>query len=282
MPYPAHSGWLKTHDMCATRFSACRRNGFLRLKAPLRFYAQAIWGAFVLGVSVCSATALCTVAQAAPAVRSTTPPPPIPAAAQPVPATPPTGAQQQRPPNGTAVPSAATGAPTASTRTPKPLRVEEQIAQLADQLAHAKTPEEAHRLEGMLETLRAANLTPTTHLLLRRAEKDVANNKPDNAVDAMADALALQPDKAILWRSSAQMRLVAGDLNGAVKDLGSALQRDPKDSQSWSLLATVEEHRNDGPAALKAWQKVLELNPMADKNHKRLDALHIKAFGQPT
>lgn len=164
----------------------------------------------------------------------------------------------------------------------KKLRLEDQIAQLADQLAHAKTPEEAHALEGTLETLRAANLSPTTHLLLRRAEKDVANSKPDEAVDAMGDALALQPDKAILWRSRAQMRLVAGDLNNAVQDLGSALQRDPKDSQSWSLLATVEEHRNDGPAALKAWQKMLELNPMADRNHKRLDALHIKAYGQPT
>ncbi|GBR29128.1 hypothetical protein AA0473_1943 [Acetobacter orleanensis NRIC 0473] len=137
-------------------------------------------------------------------------------------------------------------------------------------------------LEDRLEALRTAGLSPTTQLLLRRAQKDSQAEKPDDAVEDLSDALALQPESAILWRSRAQTRLAAGDFNAAVADLGEALQRDGRDAKSWALLSTVEEQRKDGPAALKAWQKVLELNPMADKNHKRLDALHIKAFGQPT
>lgn len=255
MPYPAHTGWLKTHDMCATRFSAGRRNGFLRFGVPMHRVTSLRAMLVLAGAIILPASAFCAPAteSAAPQVQHAAPLPPSASTAQP-----------QKPAEH------------------KKLRPEDRIAQLADQLAAAKTPEEAHALEGMLETMRAARLSPTTHLLLRRAEKDMADNKPDNAVDDMTDALALQPDSAILWRSRAQMRLVAGDLNGAVTDLGSALQRDPRDSQSWSLLATVEEHRTDGPAALKAWQKVMELNPMTDRNHKRLDALHIKAFGQPT
>ena len=98
----------------------------------------------------------------------------------------------------------------------------------------------------------------------------------------MGDALALQPDQAILWRSRAQMRLVAGNLHGAVADLGEALMRDGDDAQSWSLLTSVEERLNDGPAALKAWQKAIALNPMLDRTHKRSESLRIKAFGQPT
>lgn len=270
MPYPAHTGWLKTHNMCATRFSASQKNGFLRFKPTLKQLGHMSAKvtlhhiSFVLALGLNVATAWpTTTAHAAPTPQATPQAAPAPIAAPPA--------------SGIPAPAGTTAA-----SPHKPLRPAEQIAQLADQLAHAKTPEEAHALEGTLEALRAAHLSPTTHLLLRRAEKDLANNKPDDAVEDMGDALALQPDEAILWRSRAQMRLVAGDLTGAVKDLGSALQRDAKDSQSWSLLATVEEHRNDGQAALKAWQKVLELNPMADKNHKRLDALHIKAFGQPT
>ncbi len=160
--------------------------------------------------------------------------------------------------------------------------VEDQIKQLSTALAHAKTPEEAHGLQEKLEALRSTKLSPTTQLLVRRAEKDLTTDKPDDAVEDIGDALALQPDQAILWRTRAQMRLVAGDLKGAIADIGEALQRDPQDVESWSLLASVEEHRNDGKAALKAWQKVLELSPMTDRNHKRLDALHIKAYGQPT
>ncbi|MFS8366690.1 tetratricopeptide repeat protein [Acetobacter oryzifermentans] len=160
--------------------------------------------------------------------------------------------------------------------------IAEQIKQLSTALAHAKTPEEAHTLQEQLEALRSAKLSPTTQLLVRRAEKDLTTDKPDDTVEDIGDALALQPDQAILWRTRAQMRLVAGDLKGAIADIGEALQRDPLDAESWSLLTSVEEHRNDGTAALKAWQKVLELSPMTDRNHKRLDALHIKAYGQPT
>ena len=264
MSSPAFHGWLLTHDMCATRFSASRRNGFLRIK-PLCL-ALLLASA---GVSLTSITA-----QAAPTA--------------PKPAVPSTTAPDQ---NGPKQPDSAANQTPASTTTPdgkphgqkaKKLTVEEQITQLSEQLAHAKTPEEAHALETMLESLRSGHLSPTTQLLLRRAQKDLATEKPDDAVEDLGDAIALQPDKSILWRSRAQMRLAAGDLAGSVKDLGEALQRDPKDAQAWALLSTVEEHRKDGPAALKAWQKVLELNPMADKNHKHLDALHIKAFGQPT
>ncbi|MFT9214862.1 MAG: tetratricopeptide repeat protein [Acetobacter malorum] len=164
----------------------------------------------------------------------------------------------------------------------KKLTRPQQIAALADQLAQAKTPEDAQMLEARLEALRAAGLSPTTQLLLRRAQKDSQADKPDDAVEDLSDALALQPDSAILWRSRAQMRLAAGDFKAAITDLGEALQRDGRDAKSWGLLSTVEDQRKDSPAALKAWQKVLELNPMSDKNHKHLDALHIKAFGQPT
>lgn len=263
MPSPASFGWRLTHDMRATRFSVRRRNGFLHLRP--RFLAAVTAGSCLLAFA---GPVLAAPAPHTPSTTSGSSAPPSQA-----PGT---------PPQNTATPEHAGQANKPSPPANRKLTRQEQIDRLAEQLAHAKTPEDAHPLEATLETLRSSSLSPTTQLLLRRAEKDVSAEKPENAVEDMGDAIALQTDQAILWRSRAQMRLVAGDLAGAVQDLGAALQRDPKDAQSWNLLATVEEHRNDGQAALKAWQKMLELNPMADKNHKRLDALRIKAFGQPT
>ncbi|WP_234395100.1 hypothetical protein [Acetobacter papayae] len=78
------------------------------------------------------------------------------------------------------------------------------------------------------------------------------------------------------------MRLAAGDLKGAIADLGESLGRDPSDAAAWILLSTIEERRNDGRAALQAWEKAMSLNPMLDKTHKRQEQLRVKAFGQPT
>lgn len=290
MQGPAFPGWLLAHDMRATRFSGFRRSGFLRsgaLIAPCLLASLSTAGLAAAQTaqpltrqsqsptsSHTSHTAPTHSGTAASSGSSKTPSAPSPSATQPAaPAESPTPGTSSSGPSAEKVPSA----------TPrKKLTRPQQIAALADQLAQAKTPEDAQMLEARLEALRAAGLSPTTQLLLRRAQKDSQAEKPDDAVEDLSDALALQPDSAILWRSRAQMRLAAGDFNAAITDLGEALQRDGRDAKSWGLLSTVEEQRKDGPAALKAWQKVLELNPMADKNHKRLDALHIKAFGQPT
>ncbi|GAN69633.1 tetratricopeptide repeat protein [Acetobacter orleanensis] len=317
MQGPAFPGWLLAHDMRATRFSDIRRSGFLR--SGLLVAASVLTGVSLTGAAPAQttqtvphstlhhhstpttpahessahashkvptqslkpphptspSTKTAHALTAAPAAKAASASPPAPPATpQPAPsATHPSDSQTPATPDAGKNPAV----------TPhKKLTRPQQIATLADQLTQAKTPEEAHMLEDRLEALRTAGLSPTTQLLLRRAQKDSQAEKPDDAVEDLSDALALQPESAILWRSRAQTRLAAGDFNAAVADLGEALQRDGRDAKSWALLSTVEEQRKDGPAALKAWQKVLELNPMADKNHKRLDALHIKAFGQPT
>ncbi|MFT9330417.1 tetratricopeptide repeat protein [Acetobacter persici] len=297
MQGPAFPGWLLAHDMRATRFSGFRRSGFLRSGALITLSLLTSLSPAGLARAQTQQTlpgqaghphgkapSAPHATQTAPA--QTTPPSP---SASPTLRTPPSPSSPAASPQTSAVSptgdpatSAPSGTKTPSATPHKKLTRPQQIAALADQLAQAKTPEDAQALEDRLESLRAAGLSPTTQLLLRRAQKDSQADKPDEAVDDLSDALALQPDSAILWRTRAQTRLAAGDFNAAVTDLGEALQRDGRDAKSWGLLSTVEEQRKDGPAALKAWQKVLELNPMADKNHKRLDALHIKAFGQPT
>ncbi|MBS0985493.1 hypothetical protein JK172_04320 [Acetobacter thailandicus] len=237
------------HDIRITRFSILWRSGFLRSGSFIRSASGHLIKGLLLYTALSSTAALCASAHHKKAEQTSEALPP-PAAAP--------------------------------AHAPKKSPADELQAALVVQLAHTTSADEAHLIADKLESLRSAGLSPTTLLLLRRARKDVTDQKPDDASEDMNDALALQPEKAVLWRSRAQIRLVAGDLKGAVSDLGTALQKDPDDATSWALLSTVEEQRKDGKAALKAWQKVLSLNPTADKNHKRLDALHILAYGQPT
>jgi tetratricopeptide (TPR) repeat protein len=267
----------QTHTVCfflpvmrETRFSARRRNGFLFL-CLLRL-------GLLAGAGTVVACCLPSVAQAqAPDLSepdgSAGPPPvptlpPMPQIRRPAPPAIP-APQPTRPVGHPVQPSA--HAPSSP-----------MIAVLTDQLAQAKTPEQAHSLESRLEILRASKLAPATRLLLHRSEKDLTAEKPDDAVQDLSDALALQPEQPILWRGRAQMRLAAGDLKGAIADLGESLSRDPSDAAAWVLLSTIEERRNDNRAALQAWEKAMSLNPMLDKTHKRQEQLRVKAFGQPT
>ncbi|GBQ90653.1 hypothetical protein AA13595_2947 [Gluconacetobacter johannae DSM 13595] len=156
------------------------------------------------------------------------------------------------------------------------------IATLTARLAHASSRAAAAELEAQIEQMRQQPLSPTTRLLLRRAQADLADRKPLDAVADLDDALVLQPDIGILWRDRAQARLAARDLDGAVADLGVALHHDGGDAVAWQILSNVEEQRGDWKAAYQAWQQLLALNPMAADGQRQSERLRLKAFGQPT
>ncbi len=94
-------------------------------------------------------------------------------------------------------------------------------------------------------------------------------------------AIDLQPELGVLWRERAVMRLHTGDTAGSIADLGQAIDRDPRDFQSWSILSEVTETKGDAQAAYAAWQKVLTLDPQAVDADHRLQLLKRKALGEP-
>ncbi|WP_341535054.1 tetratricopeptide repeat protein [Acetobacter sacchari] len=153
---------------------------------------------------------------------------------------------------------------------------------LVKALAQAHDESEATAIAAQLEEMRSHGLAPATMLLLRRANRELSQEKPGDAIEDLGAALALQGDAEILWRLRAQARLATGDTDGAIGDLGVALQHDPDDVGAWQLLAATEEQRGDGQAALKAWRRALELDPKMPGGAAREDKLKLKAFGRPT
>ncbi|NHN84697.1 hypothetical protein GOB93_08570 [Acetobacter musti] len=154
--------------------------------------------------------------------------------------------------------------------------------ELVAKLAKAGTEAEAADIRSELEALRTKPLRPTTMLLLRRATRELSEQKPADAIEDLGAALALQSDAAVLWRLRAQAKLAGGDTDGAVSDLGIAVQHDADDAVNWETLTAVEEARSDGPAAFRAWQRAMELDPKLPGAETRLEKLRLKAFGQPT
>ncbi|MCH4090230.1 hypothetical protein [Acetobacter sp.] len=181
-----------------------------------------------------------------------------------------------------AEPAVAGKAPSTTSSSPQKLSSETKKAALVAQLAASKNPTEAALLRGQLEELRTQSIRPATRLLMRRAARELASEKPGDAVEDFGAALSLQNDVAVLWRLRAQARILGGDPGGAISDLGVALQHDGSDAVSWQLLTAAEDVAGDGQAALKAWQRVMELDPQLPGAAKRFEKLQLKAFGRPT
>ncbi|POF63141.1 hypothetical protein CFR73_06440 [Novacetimonas maltaceti] len=156
------------------------------------------------------------------------------------------------------------------------------IPELQDELLHAKSKRAASDLLSRIEQARQKDITPTTRLLVRRAQSDLAEQKVGDAQEDLNDALVLQPGLEILWRTRAQARLAGADANGAVADLGVALHHDERDVLAWQILSDAEGVRGDWGAAWKAWQHVLALYPLFPGAAHQTEDLRLKAFGRPT
>ncbi|TLU72071.1 hypothetical protein [Lichenicoccus roseus] len=156
-----------------------------------------------------------------------------------------------------------------------------KIVTLVGQLAQASDRSQAEAVAAQLESVREQSVQPAVRLLLRRAQHEMAAGKRQSAVSDLDDALALQPDSALLWRERAAAHDLDGDLDAAVQDLGGSISRDASDVLAWQALSAVEEQRGNATAAWRAWQHVLTLDPMIVDGGHRLDQLRRKALGQP-
>ncbi|MDL2170992.1 MULTISPECIES: tetratricopeptide repeat protein [Asaia] len=159
---------------------------------------------------------------------------------------------------------------------PKP----DPLQETSKALRIAHKPAEARALERRAETLRQKNLSASTRLLLENADSSLKAHDYRKAEAALDNALVLQPDKPFIRRGRARVRYAAGDFEGAISDLGVALQKDPDDPLSWQLLSQVEEERHDLKAALQAARQLLVVDPLASGGAKRVKALQAQLDGR--
>ncbi|QDH17101.1 tetratricopeptide repeat protein [Swingsia samuiensis] len=158
--------------------------------------------------------------------------------------------------------------------------VQERLLQLEKALALAGNEQKAQELTNAAENLRIRGLTGATKLLLRDSQDALSKHDFQTAVDDITSALTLQPDKAILRRDRAEIRLAAGDMDGAIADLGVELQSDPQDPIAWGVLAQAEQLRHEPDAALRAYQKVISLNPYTPQAKENLKKFEKAKAGQ--
>ena len=78
------------------------------------------------------------------------------------------------------------------------------------------------------------------------------------------DALiALNPDFMEAWNKRATVRYVLGDLNGSQDDINEVLAREPRHFGALSGLGLINMQRGDLSNAIRAYEKVLQIDPFS-------------------
>jgi cytochrome c-type biogenesis protein CcmH/NrfG len=162
--------------------------------------------------------------------------------------------------------------------------VEKRLAtdRLLDALKDAPNEQTAAALEDQLEQTWLRAGTPAVTLLISRGLRSLQAGQDDEAMDSFSDAITLQPDVAEAWHQRALARYHAGDVNGAIHDLGETVRLEPRNFSAFRTLTDIATAREDWKGAYAAWQKVMELDPKTPGGEERLRLLKRRAVGEDT
>jgi cytochrome c-type biogenesis protein CcmH/NrfG len=84
----------------------------------------------------------------------------------------------------------------------------------------------------------------------------------ETAEEYFRKSLAVDPKNADVRTDMAACMFYTGNVDGALNELNQALKYDPKHAGALMNIGIIEiKAKNDAPAAVASWEKLLKLNP---------------------
>ena len=161
--------------------------------------------------------------------------------------------------------------------------------------AAEKEPSKADLLDGLLARLKlagddpsakviAATIrrmwaspdSPSAGLLAAQARKALKAGDAQTAVDILDLVVRRWPRFADAWRERAVARYMAGDAKGALRDLGRALEIEPRHFEALATKAAILQELKRPGAAMDAYEQVLSIYPGMTPARRALKALKLK------
>ncbi|MEZ5842292.1 MAG: tetratricopeptide repeat protein [Hyphomicrobiaceae bacterium] len=147
-------------------------------------------------------------------------------------------------------------------------------------LATAEDEAGAKKVQSAIEKVWQRSGSDTVGLLLQRAVK-AAGEKKDALAEALFDAaVELAPDYAEAWNRRAFFHYKQNDYGRALGDLRRTLALDPSHFRALEGLATIMRETGDDTGAFKAYERLLEVNPLGEGVQKGYDELKVKVQGR--
>jgi len=174
-------------------------------------------------------------------------------------------------------PSAQTPGAAASSAEAEEAAENKNISQeLLDKLKATKDEAEATMLEEEIWDAWLVSGSATVDTLMERGLQYQENEDLEGARDAFDKAIAILPEYAEAWNRRAVLFFNAGKYDEAIADLESAITYEPRHFGAWIGMAMLFESVDRPEAALKAYDKALEIHPLAQaavQGKRRLDGV---------
>ncbi len=154
------------------------------------------------------------------------------------------------------------------------------LTRLYGYLSSAKEKGQAARLATSIERLWLHSGSPTTDILMKRANRAIETGRWGVA-ETFADAVVkLQPDYTEGWMRRALILYQRRQPTRALRDLRRVLALEPNHFVALDRVAAILESVGENRPALKAYRKLKRLHPQAPGLTKRIEELTRKVEGE--
>ncbi len=153
---------------------------------------------------------------------------------------------------------------------------------LFQRLKTAASPEEAKPIENAIWDLwHHKGVEAVDHTM---ALGIVAASQGDlrRSLDYFDRVVRAAPDFAEGWNKRATVYYMMGDYTASVEDIRRTLALEPRHFGALSGMGLIYDALGDAEAAVKVWEKALEIHPHMEGIRNRIRELRGRAKGNPT
>ena len=140
-------------------------------------------------------------------------------------------------------------------------RVGSELAILFEQLAKAKTPDDAKIIENEIWDRWIHSGSISVDLLLDRGLEALAEGDYERSLTFLDEVVDLAPGFAEGWNKRATIYFLLDDYAGALGDIEATLALEPRHFGAIGGLALILEELGDKQGALEAYRRVLNVYP---------------------
>jgi tetratricopeptide (TPR) repeat protein len=156
------------------------------------------------------------------------------------------------------------------------------VDELLGELKRERNPQAARQLANSAMATWSESSSPTINLLMQWSAKAAAEKRNAAALDFIDQAIILKPDFVGAWNQRATLHFTMGNYKKSVSDIEKVLELEPRHFGAIAGLAGILTERGSKDAALKAWERYLEVFP-ADREAQEIVAkLSEELAGQRT
>ncbi len=145
-----------------------------------------------------------------------------------------------------------------------------------------KSAAEAETIQGLIWQLWMQSDDDDIGRLMRQGVNHMSQGRLDQALIVFETMVARAPNFAEGWNKKATVEFMIGDYRASMADVDRTLKLEPRHFGALAGLGMIQTELGNLKAALRAYERAIEVNPHLDGPRARLRELRRKVEGDPT